>query len=137
MDRDGNIVTTVVPKQRRATLQPFVLSNVATGGIVHTDELNSYGQLAAVGYHHATVCHSAEEYAVFDQRLGCTGSVNGIEGSWRHLKCSIVGTHISVSPKYLGRYAKEFEYRFNRRERPETMLPELLSTFRPLTSKRD
>ena len=136
LERDGNIITAVVPNQRRATLQPFVLSNVATGGIVHTDELNSYGQLAAAGYRHATVCHSAEEYARRDNRLGCTVSVNGIEGFWRHLKCSIVGTHISVSPKYLGRYAKEFKYRFNRRERPETMLPELLSTFRPLTAKR-
>ena len=42
------------------------------------------------------------------------------------------GTHTSVSLKHLNRYVKEFEYRFNRRNRPEAMLPELLSTFRPL-----
>ncbi len=53
---------------------------------------------------------------------------------WRHLKCSIEGTHISVSPKYLERYAKEFEYRFNRRMRPETMLDELLSRFPELAA---
>ena len=34
-----------------------------------------------------------------------------------------------VSPKYLERYAKEFEYRFNRRNCPETMLSELLTSF--------
>lgn len=37
----GEVVTQVVPNQRKATLQPFVESNVATGGVVHTDELNS------------------------------------------------------------------------------------------------
>ena len=56
-------------------------------------------------------------------------TVNSIENFWRHLKCSIKGTHISVSPKYLERYAKEFEFRFNRRMRPERMLSELLSRF--------
>ena len=55
--------------------------------------------------------------------------VNSIENFWRHLKCSIKGTHISVSPEQLEAYAKEFEYRFNRRMRPETMLSELLSQF--------
>ena len=110
-------------------------TNVQTGGVVHTDELNSYRSLGAAGYRHATVNHGAEEYAYYDYRLAATVSVNAIEGFWRHLKCSIQGTHTSVSPKYLGRYAKEFEFRFNRRERPEVMLPELLSTFRPLTAK--
>jgi transposase len=128
-------VTAVVPNQRKVTLQPFVVANVAVGGVVHTDELNSYRGLAAAGYRHATVNHGIEEYAIYDYRLKATVTVNAIEGFWRHLKCSIQGTHTSVSPKYLGRYAKEFEYRFNRRNRPEVMLPELLSTFRPLTPK--
>ena len=136
MERGGDVVTQVVPNQRKVTLQPFVELNVQTGGVVHTDELNSYRGLGAAGYRHATVNHGAEEYAYYDYRLAATVSVNAIEGFWRHLKCSIQGTHTSVSPKYLGRYAKEFEFRFTRRERPETMLPDLLSTFRPLTAKR-
>ena len=79
-----------------------------------------------------TVNHGAGEYVGFQ---GAT--VNGIEGFWRHLKCSIAGTHISVSAKYLGTYAKEFEYRFNRRHAPASMFSELLSTFRPLPPKCD
>ena len=137
LERGGDVVTAVVPNQRRATLEPFVVANVQTGGVVHTDELNSYKSLGAAGYRHATVNHGAHEYAYYDYRLAETVSVNGIENFWRHLKCSINGTHTSVSPKYLGRYVKEFEYRFNRRNRAETMLPELLSTFRPLTQKAD
>lgn len=137
MERGGELITAVVPNQRKVTLEPFVTNNVQIGGVIHTDELNSYRGLAVAGYRHATVNHGAEEYAYYDYRLAVTVSVNSIEGFWRHLKCSIQGTHTSVSPKYLGRYAKEFEYRFNRRNDPASMLPELLSTFRPLTAKRD
>lgn len=135
MERGGDIITTVVLNQRKATLEPFVTANVETGGVVSTDELASYRGLGKAGYRHATVNHGAEEYAYYDYRLADTVSVNAIEGFWRHLKCSINGTHVSVSPKYLGRYAKEFEYRFNRRKAPAGMLPELLSTFQPLPAK--
>ncbi|WP_420841917.1 transposase [Fimbriiglobus ruber] len=45
---------------------------------------------------------------------------------------SIRGTHISVSGKHLEKYAAEFNYRWNRRKAPETMLPGLLSSFQPL-----
>lgn len=129
LQRGGDIITAVVPNQRRATLEPFVKANVRVGGNIHTDELRSYAALSNAGYRHARVNHSAEEYAYYDYRLGETVSVNAIENFWRHLKCSISGTHTSVSPKYLGLYAKEFEYRFNRRKRASEMLSELLSTF--------
>jgi hypothetical protein len=74
-----------------------------------------------------TCNHGIHEYVGFDG-----ASVNQIESFWRHLKCSIVGTHVSVSPKYLGRYAKEFEFRFNRRHTPAEMFPALISPFPPL-----
>jgi transposase len=44
---------------------------------------------------------------------------------------------VSVSGKHLAKYAKEFEYRFNRRDCGPSMLSELLTTFRPLTEQRD
>ncbi len=84
-----------------------------------------------MGYWHKTVNHAHEQY------VSPTGTtVNAIEGFWRHLKSSIAGTHISVSPKYLGTYAKEFEFRFNRRNDPASMFPALVSTFQPLKPKR-
>lgn len=121
LQRGGDIITAVVPNQRKSTLQPFVIANVATGGELHTDELNSYRGLHTAGYRHMTVNHGAGEYVDYQ---GAT--VNAIEGFWRHLKSSINGTHIWVSAKHLGKYAKEFEFRFNRRQCPETMLPALL-----------
>ena len=124
----GEIVTHVVPDRRNGTLLPMVRATVKKSSTVHTDEHRAYGGLGTMGFRHQTVNHSLEEYVC--RTTGAT--VNAIENFWRHLKCSIQGTHISVSPKYLGLYAKEFEYRFNRRNRPEVMLSELLSTFRPL-----
>jgi hypothetical protein len=62
-----------------------VRTRAGTGGVVHTDELNSYRGLGAAGYRHATVNHGAEEYAVYDWRLNATVSVNAIEGFWREL----------------------------------------------------
>ena len=132
LERGGKVMTKVVPNQRAVTLKPIVLANVRPGGELHTDELRSYAGLHTVGYRHMTVNHGAGEYVGF-----AGASVNGIENFWRHLKCSINGTHVSVSPKHLGRYTKEFEHRFNRRNDAASMLPELLSTFLPLPSKSD
>jgi transposase-like protein len=55
--------------------------------------------------------------------------VNNLENFWKHLKGSIRSAHIHVSKKHLHKYAKEFEYRFNRRENASAILPELLSQF--------
>lgn len=132
IERGGDVVTHVVANRKRATLFPLVQAAVQEGTIVHTDEYHTYDSVSSLGYQHASVNHARGEYATPEGV-----SVNGIENFWRHLKCSITGTHISVSPKYLGLYAKEFEYRFNRRDFPETMLPELLSTFRPLSGSSD
>lgn len=128
MEKGGEVVAHVVPNRKRGTLFPLVKANVIEGTEVHTDEYHTYDTLAGMGYGHKSVNHAAGEYA---SRDGVT--VNAIENFWRHLKESISGTHNNVSAKHLARYVKEFEYRFNRRGRPETMLPELLSTFRPLS----
>lgn len=79
-----------------------MLDNIRPGSTIATDEFGSYRR------------------------------VNAIEGFWAHLKRSINGAHIHVSGKHLWKYAKEVEYRFNRRDCPSVMLDELLTTFRPL-----
>lgn len=125
LERGGEIVTGVVANRKRATLFPLVEATVLDGTEVHTDEYHTYDTVAAMGFAHRSVNHRAGEYATPDG-----ASVNGLENYWAQLKRGINGTHISVSGKHLAKYAKEFEYRFNRRLRPETMLDELLTTFR-------
>ena len=123
LERDGDVMTKVVPNVRKKTLQPIIKANVTKGSTVHTDELKSYTGLEKAGYEHETVNHGAGEYVNGDSH------VNGMEGYWARLKLSIRGTHVHVSGKHLEKYAKEFEYRYNRRQRPETMFAELVSQF--------
>ncbi len=131
LHRGGEIVTKVVSTRTRGPMEALIQTHVLPGTTVSTDEFGSYRFLNQLGYAHQTVNHNR------GQHVGKNGaSTNQIEGFWRHLKCSIAGTHISVSPKHMARYVGEFEYRFNRRNDPASMLPELLSIFRPLTPKR-
>lgn len=135
-ERGGDVVTAVVKDRRSGTLLPHVVKHVMPYSEIHTDEWVGYGGLGSMNrYHHKSVNHNAGEYVSY--RPGNVGAtVNGIEGFWAQLKRSISGTHIHVSPKHLWKYAKEAEYRFNRRYRPETMLDELLTTFRPSSEQR-
>lgn len=124
LQRGGNVMTHVIPNIRQSTLHPLIEKHIKPETNVHADELRSYNGLDALGYNPLRVNHTAKEYVSPE---GAT--VNSIENFWRHLKCGIKGTHVWVSPKYLGTYAKEFEYRFNRRNRPETMFSEIVSSY--------
>ena len=131
LERNGNVITKVIPNRRKGTLQGAIVENVKPHTIVHTDEFISYDGLELVGkwYDHHTINHSEGEY------VRGRVTTNGVEGFWSQLKRAITGTHIHVSSKHLWKYAKEAEYRFNRRERPQTMFSELVSTFQPLPPK--
>ncbi|QBF32612.1 IS1595 family transposase [Thalassococcus sp. S3] len=125
LERDGTAIAKVVPDQTRGSLKPEILENVRQGSELHTDELRAYQKtFHPAEYTHKTVNHGQGECVA---EGGTT--TNQVENFFRHLKNAISGTHISVSPKYLETYVKEFGYRFNRRMRPQTMLDELLSRF--------
>jgi transposase-like protein len=123
LQRGGQVMTKIVADNKKHTLQPVIEANVAKGSNVHTDTLRSYSELNKVGYHHESVSHSNGEYVRGNVH------VNGMENFWKHLKGSLNGTHMQVSKKHLSKYAKEFEFRFNRRDEPASMLPSLLSSF--------
>jgi len=122
-ERDGDIMAKVVPNVKKRTLLPLIADNVIPGSTVHTDELRSYKGLdkLGLGFKHKTVNHGAGEYS----RDG--SHVNTLEGFWARLKLSIRGTHVHVSGKYLERYVKEFEYRYNRRREPHLIFVDLIA----------
>ena len=124
LERGGDVMTAVVPNQRKVTLTPIIDANVIPDGAVHTDELRSYLGLHKRGHRHMTVNHSAHEYVGFDG-----ASTNGIEGFWAAVKRGINGTHIHVSQKHLAKYLGEFEYRWNMRQTPHLMLARLMVSF--------
>ncbi len=124
VERGGEVVTRIVPNVKKATLIPAIKDVVAKGTLVHTDHLHSYHGLRFEGYKHDRVNHNDGEY------VNTRGShVQSIEGFWAQLKRSINGMHIHVSQKHLSKYLSEFEFRHNRRDRPETMLSELMTAF--------
>lgn len=131
MERGGEVVTKVVTSRHREPMERLVLDNVHPGATVATDEFGSYRRLDTLGFDHVTVQHKKGQYTTPNG-----GGVNSIEGFWAQLKRSINGTHIHVSRKHLWKYAKEAEYRFNRRHVPSSMMDELLSTFGPLPERR-
>ena len=119
-ERGGNVTTRVVPDVKRATLQPIISGHVQTGSTIYSDELKTYAALGKAGFKHRSVNHSAGQY------VDGACHVNSIEGFWARLKLSIRGTHVHVSAKHLSKYAKEFEYRYNRRKRPASMFSDLV-----------
>ena len=120
LERGGDIMADVVPNVRKRTLQPIIAENVEPGSTIHTDELGSYSGIDRAGYRHETVNHGLGEYVSGESH------VNGLEGFWARLKLAIRGTHVHVSRKHLPNYVKEFEYRYNRRKRPERMFGDLV-----------
>ena len=115
-------MTKVVPNVKRRTLEPLIRENVKAGSTMHSDELRSYLRLESAGYRHGMVNHGDGEY------VRGTCHVNSVEGFWSCLKNSNRGTHIHVSRKHLWKYAKEFEYRYNRRKRPFLIFADLVAS---------
>ena len=107
-------------------IMPHVMDSVLPNTEIHTYELAAYKAIKRVdmNYTHKSVDHSAKQYVGLDGE-----TTNTAEGFFMHLKRTIKGTHIWVSPKHLHKYASETEFMYNRRNRPLTMLPELLSVF--------
>lgn len=108
-ERGGKVYAKAIPNVRRVTVMPLIRENVEIGTNLMTDELASYATATKEGYKHATVRHSAGEYARGDV------TTNTIEGFWSQLKRSIDGTHHSVSPKHLQTYLDERAWIWNRR----------------------
>jgi len=123
VERDGDVLTEIMPDVKRETLEPIIYDNVATGSIVNTDKLRAYSDLH-YGYRHVALDHGAEEYVRGEHHT------NTIEGFWSMVKRTIRGTHIHVSAKHLAKYFGEIEYRFNMRRAPSwTLFQRLLMAF--------
>ena len=122
VERDGEIITRTVEKRTRVELMAHIQENVKVGTEIHTDELPGYARLSHhTQYNHKSVDHSKKQYV---GQLGQT--TNTVEGFFMHLKRTISGTHISVSPKYLMNYSREAEFIYNRRKNQGSILTDLL-----------
>ena len=122
LEREGEIYTSVVRNASGKSLIPHIEAQVPKGTRISSDEWLPYRVLTGLGYEHTTVDHGCKQWADGDTH------VNTLEAFWSMLKRSIRGTHIHVSRQHLPKYLGEFEFRYNRRKRPETMFADLVAS---------
>lgn len=122
--RGGQLRLFVLRNVQSATLRPIVRQMVRQGAKVYTDSYDVYHFLRREGYEHATVNHSAKEYARGE--VHC----NTIECTWSWLR-QMIRTYRGVSKVYLPLYVAQFEFFYNRRHdsRWSHMLDVLLVAF--------
>jgi len=109
LERDGNLITKVVPNTQKDTLEPIISVNIKKGSEVYTDEWHAYRDLDQQ-FNHQIVNHSISQY------VNKNVSTNSIECFWSHLKRGINGTYHWISKKHTQKYTDEFTLRFNTRE---------------------
>ncbi|TAL45150.1 MAG: IS1595 family transposase [Methylovulum sp.] len=101
--------TKVLQKVTKKTLGNAIKQHVAPGGVLMTDELPAYEQVASQFGRHLTVKHSAREYARGNAHT------NTVESFFALLKRGIVGSYHHVSLQHLPRYCDEFSFRWDHR----------------------
>jgi len=109
IERGGELVATVIPKNNPYKIAMTVSEVVAKQSTLITDGTNMYQRIVS-SYNHYSVNHSISEY------VRGFAHTNTIEGVFSHFKRSIIGTFFHISPKHTQRYCDEFAAKFNTRK---------------------
>jgi transposase len=110
----GRLLLEVVATTDQETLQGFVERTTSPDVTLYTDEWAGYGQVAARGRGHATVCHTpgAREWARDDDGDGIREvHDNTLEGIWTGVR-NFRRPFRGVSKWYLDEYIGVFEWRY-------------------------
>ena len=109
VERNGNVRSFHVASVNGKTLKAVLHSNIAKDAKLMTDDLRMYRSIGKHFASHEAVNHSIGEYVRGDV------STNTVESFFALFKRGLVGTFHHVSPKHLGRYTTEFDFRHNTR----------------------
>jgi transposase-like protein len=112
--------TKTAENAKAETLTPFVIEHIMPESTVFADEHAGYGDVAASGYAHKRVHHSAKVYVMGDAHT------NTIEGFWSLVKRGTGGVYHNVSAKYLRTYFDEYSFRYNHRRDSQPMFTTFL-----------
>jgi len=109
VERGGSVRSFHIESATRATVQDILFRNADRKSTLYTDESKLYPVLGKDFFEHATVRHSAGEYA--------RGPVhtNTIEGVFSVFKRGMIGVYQHCGEAHLHRYLAEFDFRYNRR----------------------
>ncbi len=113
IERGGKVRSLHLPSVNAANLRPILTAQIKDAAKVRlmTDGEGQYRLVAPMFASHEVVNHSAGEYARGDV------TTNTVEGYFSILKRGIIGTFHHVSAQHLQRYATEFDFRYNHREK--------------------
>ena len=111
VERDGEKRSYHVPTISPKTLRPILNAQIAAKARLMTDQAGVYSKIGPDFASHEVVNHTAKEYSRGDV------TTNSAESSFALLKRGLVGTFHSVSEQHLQRYATEFDFRWNTRQK--------------------
>lgn len=111
VERDGEKRSVHVPNVNGNTLRPILHAQVDLRSRLMTDEAGQYKKIGKDFGSHEYVTHGAKEYARGDV------TTNTVESSFALLKRGLIGTFHSVSEQHLQRYAHEFDFCWNTRQK--------------------
>ena len=128
IQRGGEVVMGMLANVQQKTIEPIIVSAIAPGTMVYTDEYDIYARLEQWGYGHQTVCHSKGEYARDEDGDGFFEiHVNTMEGVWSLLR-SWLRPHRGISQEKLPVYIAFFEFVHNARKRGAALFESLIKT---------
>lgn len=111
VERDGNRRSYHVANVNIKTLRPILTKQIDAKAHLMTDEAGPYKSIGKLFAQHSAVNHGAGEYTRGDV------TTNTVESSFAILKRGLYGTFHNVSEQHLQRYATEFDFGWNYRER--------------------
>ena len=121
LKRNGFVYTQIVPDVSARTLKTIIKQRVSNGSTIYSDSWKSYNGLVFYGYEHIRICHDKE---LVDSNRN---HINGIESFWSYVKNKL-SKYYGIRHKYFYLYLKEFEFRFNNRNKDiESLLINIIS----------
>jgi transposase-like protein len=111
VERDGRARSFHVANVNAKHLRSLIVTNVHRGAHLMTDEATVYTSLGREFNGHSVVNHSAKEYVT----TGGFKHSNTAENFFSVFKRGLIGTYHHMSEAHLGRYCREFDFRYNTR----------------------
>jgi transposase-like protein len=112
VERDGRVRSFRVPNVTAQTLKPIIVANVNKATYLMTDDSPVYPSIGRQFAGHGSVNHSIGEYV-----RATFWHTNTVENFFSIFKRGVYGCYFHVSETHLHRYAAEFDFRHNHRER--------------------
>jgi transposase-like protein len=110
VERDGHARSFHVANVHANTVRPLLFQHADRLSTLMTDESRAYTDAGQHYWAHQTVVHRDQQYS---KKGGW--HTNTVENFFSIFKRGIIGIYHHVSEAHLGRYAREFDFRYNHR----------------------